>query len=252
MMLDEFAHLIRQTAGQQLVGYRPAVFGHVATYDPVRHAVRCIVPSLRDADDAPLETPWLPLGSIWVGSGWGVQIAPKGGASATNPTGGEQVQIAMFDRERGVMATPCLFFTDAMLPPGGLQAGEALFRHETGTFLKFDAAGDLLMTTTAKFEVTAAGDVDVTTQGNATVTASGNASVTATGTATVTAAAVNVVAGAIKLCKALSDALQGLCTTAFATWADTHVHSNGNGGADTGTPTTSPPANALTSIVEAE
>jgi hypothetical protein len=47
-------------------------------------------------------------------------------------------------------------------------------------------------------------------------------------------------------------ALKALLNSVFATWASTHVHSNGNGGANTGAPTTTPPANSQTSIVQAE
>ncbi len=228
MMLDELAHLVRQAGGQQLVGYRPGVYGHIATYDAATHKVRCIIPSLRDADNAPVITPWLNLGSMWVGAGWGMQFAPLGGASVGNPTAGEQVQIVLADRERGVMAVPALYFTDAMLPPGGLSAGEAVLRHRTGTFLKFHASGD----------------VEANAQGNVVVTATGNATVTAGGTAA-------VVAPAVKLCKVLADALQSLCTAAFATWAEGHVHADPQGGT-TGVPTTAPPANALTSVLTAE
>jgi phage baseplate assembly protein gpV len=47
-------------------------------------------------------------------------------------------------------------------------------------------------------------------------------------------------------------ALLKLLNSAFSTWAQNHVHSNGNGGANTGAPTSTPAANTQTSIVQAE
>lgn len=86
---------------------------------------------------------------------------------------------------------------------------------------------------------------------SATVTASGNVSVTAGGSATVQAANAVVKAASIKLQNA-GTALLSLLNSAFASWAETHVHSNGNGGSNTGVPTTSPPTSSQTSVVQAE
>jgi hypothetical protein len=84
-----------------------------------------------------------------------------------------------------------------------------------------------------------------------TINAGGNVSVTATGSATVQAASAVVKAATIKLQNS-GAALLSLLNTLFSQWAATHVHSNGNGGANTGLPTTSPPASGQTSIVQAE
>lgn len=46
---------------------------------------------------------------------------------------------------------------------------------------------------------------------------------------------------------------QPICLQAFATWAESHEHSGVmTGGGDTGPPTSSPPASALTSVVQAQ
>lgn len=247
-MEDQFAHLVKQAAAQQTGGDVFFRYGHVASYDPVTHRVRVVVPTWRDENGDAVLTGPLPLASIAVGSFVGLQVAPVGGATLTNPTGGEQVGLQLLDRNRGVLAVPALFWTDAMLPPsgqiaGGLLPGEALMRHATGTLWRMHANGDYEVITAGKTIVTATGDVTVTTQANATVTA--------TGSAVITAAAATIVAGTIKLCAALADTLQSLCTAAFATWAEGHVHADPQGGF-TGAPTTTPPSNALTSIVTAE
>jgi hypothetical protein len=85
----------------------------------------------------------------------------------------------------------------------------------------------------------------------ASVATTGNVSVTAGGSATVQAASAVLKAGSIKLQNSGS-ALLNLLNSLFSQWAASHVHSNGNGGANTGTPTTTPPASGQTSIVQAE
>lgn len=92
-------------------------------------------------------------------------------------------------------------------------------------------------------------DVNPTTH-NITVTTTGNVSTTSVN-ATITATAVVIKAGSIALQNA-GTVLKKLVNSLFADWALTHVHSNGNGGGNTGIPTTSPSAGYETSVVEAE
>ncbi len=70
------------------------------------------------------------------------------------------------------------------------------------------------------------------------------ASVTANTSATVTSPSI--------ILKNAGTALKNLLNSLFATWALNHVHSNGNGGADTGIPTTTPSTGYETSVVQAE
>ncbi len=74
------------------------------------------------------------------------------------------------------------------------------------------------------------------------VTAGGNAQVTAAGTVTVKAAAINL--------QNAGSALLKLLNSAFAIWAQGHVHTYSGG--TTSAPTTTPGANAQTSVVSAE
>jgi hypothetical protein len=93
--------------------------------------------------------------------------------------------------------------------------------------------------------------INVVSPNTVAINAGGNVTVTATGSATITAASAVIKAGTIALQNG-GAALKALLNSVFATWASTHVHSNGNGGANTGAPTTTPPANSQTSIVQAE
>ncbi|ADE12129.1 phage baseplate assembly protein V [Sideroxydans lithotrophicus] len=72
----------------------------------------------------------------------------------------------------------------------------------------------------------------------------GTTELTSNGTLTVKAPGINL--------QNAGTALLKLLNSAFSTWAQNHVHSNGNGGANTGVPTSTPAANTQTSIVQAE
>lgn len=131
-------------------------------------------------------------------------------------------------------------------PPGSLRrfdfsdmiyVGTTISSQTPTQYVQFNASGITIQSPNAV-------NVNATGSGNVTVNAAGNASVIAKGTAIVQASA-------IKLQNA-GTALLNLLNSAFASWAETHVHSNGNAGADTGTPTTTPGSSTQTSVVTAE
>lgn len=78
-----------------------------------------------------------------------------------------------------------------------------------------------------------------------------NVTVNATTAAVNASTSATVKSPLIKLQNA-GTALLALLNSAFATWAAGHVHSNGNAGANTGVPTTTPGASTQTTVVQAE
>lgn len=104
---------VAQQGGEQV----PFRYGHVSVYDPQLHRVRCIVPSMTDQDGNPTLSPWMPIGTMSAGNGFGVQVFFEGGATVQNPTAGEQCLIGTFDRQRGVSAVACCFYHSNNLPP---------------------------------------------------------------------------------------------------------------------------------------
>lgn len=257
MIADELLHTIKQVVAQAMIDQRSFVYGHIASYDPNGHRVRCIVPCMQDDNGQPLETPWMPMGTLSAGQGYGIQVVYQGGATVDKPTNGEQVLIGLFDRHRGVSAVPAMHFHDNAQPPATklpqgtsspVAPGDVLISNPSMSLLRLHANGDLEYTGTAKVIVNTTGDVTVaTTQGKATVSSQGDATITTQGNASITAKGkLNLTAAAISFGKATGDALQNLCTTALRNWAASHTHPN------TGPPTTQPPANGLTSVVSAE
>jgi hypothetical protein len=250
MIGDELSHVIRQHVGQAMIDQRPFVYGHIANYDPAGHRVRCIIPSMTDDNGVPLLTPWMPMSSMSAGPpgqpGYGGQIIYQGGATAQNPTAGEQVVIALFDRNRGVAAALGTFYNEGSGTPASNlpqnaapnAPGDVLWSNPK-SLIRIRANGDVEIWGAAKLITNITGDADVTIGGNANVAVTGSTTVTSKGTA-------SIFAPVIQLAAAAGDALQHFCTTAFRNWAAVHVHGN------SGPPSTPPPANGLTTIVQGE
>lgn len=279
MSLDQFAHMFRHVASQG-GEIKPHVYGHIASYDLTQHRVRCIIPSMTDQDGNPLLSPWLPMGTMSAGAGYGIQVVYQGGATQQNPTGGEQVLIGLFDKQRGVSAAPCTFYhatnkppstnlpttddgyntaADAAVagdiiisaPPAQSGGANSFVRIRKNGQIQVWSAGlvyaDVIGGLTANINT---GDVNLTVaKGNANVTiAQGDANVTATvGNATVQAGqTVNILGSAIKLGANLTDTLLRLCTDTFRSFYNIHTHPS-NGFPDPQADTTT-----VTSIVTAE
>lgn len=190
-MSDGFGELfdgVMHLAQSQMQDVKTVKYGHISSYDPEKHAVKVIIPQDRTSDDKPFETEFIPLGAISVGNGWGIQIAPKGGATPDEPEKGEQVAVHIFQRNMGVMKAATLAFGTEMLPPGNgdegeepeegaenkegwdedkkgkikLKGGEFLLKHESGAFLKFYEDGNVQLFTQKDLHLYTKGDLNAT------------------------------------------------------------------------------------------
>lgn len=268
--MDQLGHMIRHVAQQ---GGEPTPFryGHIATYDPALHRVRCIIPSMTDQDGNPTLSPWMPIGTLSAGAGFGVQVVYQGGATIQNPTAGEQVLIATFDRQRGVSAVAGIFYHSNSVPPS-----TNLPTTDDGYSVAADPAvpGDVIISTPpttdggansfvrlrkdGTIQIWSAGQVSANIIGGLSATVntgdvdlnvakgSVNANI-ATGNATVTCrGVVSIFAGAIKLGAAVSDALLQLCNTRLWEVFNAHGHPGG------GPPSPQAPDDALTTVLTAE
>ena len=219
---DDIAHFVMQLAQQQqeprLIG-----FGHVTSYDPKRHLVKVVLPSFNVIDlqtgvasSNPIISPWMQLGSPWVGSGWGFQGAPSvGGTGPSNY--GTQCAVFAVDNNSSVSFTATMLFTNTELPPDdALLPGEAILQHQTGTKIKMKSTGDL----------------DIYVQAELSVTNSAGLSVVANAAGSI---AITLPSGQTFSINGSADslALVSKLVTAF----NNHVHSDPQGG-NTGTPVT--------------
>lgn len=227
-MIDSFLNAVRAHAQMSMGEKVTHRVGQITAYDPNKYAVK--VKFWPDTTDS---TGWIPLLSTFIGAGWGLVAAPSID---------DQVMVA-FDREdqdAGVVIGR--FYTDVEQPPAA-PSGEFWLVHKSGNYLKFTNDGNVSLNVTGNLNATVGGNMTANVTGNANTNAA-QANVTATSSATVSAPSITL--------KNAGSALKSLLNTIFLQWAEGHVHSNGNGGANTGVPTTMPPANAQTSVVQAE
>lgn len=115
-----FGSHVRQMAEEVAGQWSHPRDGIVSSYDPNAYAVKVrIQPEDR-------ETGWLPLGSSWVGNGWGLFSPPPIGAQVT-------VIFQEGNPEAGKVAFGVFSDTDRPLP---VPAGEAWLVHQSGSFIK--------------------------------------------------------------------------------------------------------------------
>lgn len=214
--VEELLHILKQAASQESNSYRPFIYGHISTYDPGLHRVRVIFPSLSDGNGGFVVSGWMPLGTMAAGDGFGVQVIPYGGATQANPTAGEQCKVAFFDKNKGLMATPCQFFNNEMVPPS--------------------AAGAY-----------ASGDVVLVTSGGAQLVLKGNGSAV---TVKVNAGVVNITAPTINV-GSNGETLQEVVLKAAWTYLTGHTHSGCGGTSPSGPPIGVPTTGVLTSALNA-
>lgn len=213
-MIDHLLNAIRaqsQMAQGEKTTHR---VGQVTAYDPNKYAVK-----VRMWPDTQESLGWVPLASTYIGAGWGL---------VAGPSIGDQVIIA-FDREdqdAGVVIGR--FFTDVEQPPAA-PSGEFWLVHKSGSLLKFHSDGSVELTasTTLTYRATqhhfiGPVQMDNTLAVTQTISGSGGMSISGdngTGNASSVTGNVNFV-GTVKANGKHID--------------DTHIHSNGNGGANTG------------------
>ncbi len=182
MFADQLTHILKHAT--QPSETTPFLYGHIANYDPLQHRVRCMIPSMTDQDGKPLQSPWMPMGTALASKGAGIQMIYEGGATVDNPTGGEQVMIAMFGRNRGVSAVPCMFFHATNPPPATnlplqsdgysksadpIAPGDVIISAASQTdggansFIRVRKAGNIEIWSAAALNADVVGDINVTT-----------------------------------------------------------------------------------------
>lgn len=113
--------------------------GTISSYDPNTFSVKV------QLQPSGLETGWIPLGSPWVGSGWGMFCAPAVGEMV-------EVEFQEGGAEAGVVSMR--FFNDVERPLP-VPAGEFWLVHQSGSLLKFHNDGTVEVTAAATMQYTA-------------------------------------------------------------------------------------------------
>ena len=158
---DEISHLISLHAEQQMRGREPFGIGHVIAYNPATNEVQVAFPGFPLVDATTGQTtgtysisPWMQLGSPWVGNGWGMQVAPEVG-DATAPWNGTQCAVYIIHQESSAGLVGELLYNNNAVPPDStLVAGEAVLKHKSGTKIKFHESGELEVYCAANISIT--------------------------------------------------------------------------------------------------
>jgi phage baseplate assembly protein gpV len=101
--------------------------GEITTYNPSAFAVKVSYPP----DET--ETGWIPLGSPWVGNGWGMFCAPSIG---------DQIEIEFQDGAQNAPVALLRVF-DAQNAPLNVPSGEFWLVHAKGQFIKLVNDGSI-------------------------------------------------------------------------------------------------------------
>jgi uncharacterized protein involved in type VI secretion and phage assembly len=214
MSIDSLLNTIRAQAQMSQGEKTGNRVGLITAYDPNKYAVK-----VKMWPDTQESLGWIPLASPWIGNGWGL---------VAGPSINDQVKIA-FDREdqdAGVVVGR--MYTDVDQPPP-VPSGEFWLIHKSGSLLKFhnDGTVEIAANTTMKYTATQhhfVGPVQMDSTLNVNQTISGEGGITVsgdngTGNASTVTGNVNFVGTVMANGKHIDN---------------THIHSNGNGGANTG------------------
>lgn len=221
-MIDNLLNQIRahaQMAQGEKTGNR---VGLITAYDPNKYAVK-----VKMWPDTQESLGWIPLASEWIGNGWGL---------VAGPSINDQVKIA-FDREdqdAGVVVGR--MFTDVDQPPP-VPSGEFWLIHKSGSLLKFhnDGTVEIAANSTMKYTATQhhfVGPVQMDSTLNVNNTISGEGGMTISGDNG--SGHASTVTGDMNMVGNLNTT--GTITNNSKNIGSTHVHTNGNGGANTGAP----------------
>ncbi|MDE2000426.1 MAG: hypothetical protein KGI52_16030, partial [Burkholderiales bacterium] len=139
-------------------------------YDPVTYAVRVQIQPTGE------QTGWIPIGTAWVGNGFGMAIGPNIG---------DMVRVDHTDGSRQACFMGARYFNDVDVPMQ-VPSGECWLRHQSGSLIKMSNDGKVTLIDKSSSITVMNGDgtgtmsfsngltINANVQLNGTLTASGN------------------------------------------------------------------------------
>lgn len=182
--------------------------GLVESYDPGSYSAKVAL------QPDGVSTGWIPVGSPWVGNGWGM-FAP--------PSPGDLVEISHQEGDPQQPQVGQRFYNDDDRPLP-CPSGEFWLVHKSGSMLKFHNDGSV--------DLKAAGTLNAT---------AATANVTASGAANVTAPAITL--------GAAGQSLLAFVTSAFQSLFNNHTHTSSASGSPTSAPNQAMGSGHMTSTV---
>jgi len=136
MSIEHIKNLIRIEAHRVISIFAKPRWGIVNAYDPAHHSVRVeIQPSGKI-------TGWMPLGSIWIGNGWGCYATPNLG---------DKIDIHYQQDDPNAPYACMRFFSG--IQPLAVQSGEFWLVHQSGASLKLTNDGKASLNSTTEVDI---------------------------------------------------------------------------------------------------
>ena len=125
--MDDFLNHLKGQASQLDQGWAQPRLALVSSVDPASYTVRVMI------QPENVLSGWLPVGSAWIGAGWGL---------ACLPSLGDQVVVIWQegDSEHGIVV--CGLWSSSSKPPPA-PVGEFWLQHQSGSYLKFRNDGSI-------------------------------------------------------------------------------------------------------------
>jgi uncharacterized protein involved in type VI secretion and phage assembly len=210
------ANAMSQRAALAMLDLSKPLTGIITSYDPAKHAVKVTI-----QPEGVEVAGWIPLGAIGVGNGFGIVCGPNLG---------DMVQVAFSESNPAAPRILGRFFSNVNVPPA-VPSGDTYIVHKSGSALKFNGDGTIVVTAPSTITYTGSqhhfvGPVvmDNTLLVKQTMTGQGGMAVSGDNGS----GAASTVTGNL--------ATTGSITNNGKSIGSTHVHTNGNGGANTGAP----------------
>ena len=128
---QDATEVIKHFGQQQVAGIISASDGTITSVDPDKYMAKVML------EPSGIETGWLQIGTSYAGSGFGLWALPSIGTEV----------LVVFEHgslNAGKIVLSNWNDTDA--PPSGLQPGQVVLIHSTGSLLKFDTDGSVSLT----------------------------------------------------------------------------------------------------------
>lgn len=211
MNFAPFVNAMRLQAARVAASRFETQHGIVENYDPVHY---CVKVSLQPEGTL---TGYIPLASAWVGNGWGM-FAP--------PSIGDVIAVTFFNGSLDTGYAELRFYNNNNQPLS-VPSGEFWIVHKTNSALKFHNDGTIELITNSDLNATIGGDLNATVAGDLSADITGDVTLSANSATVNAPTTINddlTVTGTVTCADLITDVI---------TSANTHVHGNGNGGANT-------------------
>ena len=125
--MDSFLNVLKGHASQLDQGWAQPRLGIVTSVDPASCTARVTI------QPEGVLSGWLPIGSSWVGAGWGI---------ACLPAPGDQVLVLWQEGDAAHGIVVCRLWSNTAPPPAA-PVGELWLQHRSGSYLKLRNDGSI-------------------------------------------------------------------------------------------------------------